>query len=188
MASTNNTRKSMKKVEVPENKIETKVEAKIEVEEKVKTYSPEDLIPCRSLVNGALYIEGSRSKILYSWADCGDVVDVEYRDLIYMVRTRENVNIYSPRIIIEDDDFIEQNKGVKDLYDSMYTTGDLKDIIALPVSRMKSEIKKLPIGAKNTLKGIASTMIDAHTLDSVQKIKALDEIFGTQMLLTLAQE
>lgn len=71
-----------------------------EVKEDVKTFSPEDTIPCRSLVSGGLYIEGARSHILYSWADCGDVVDVEYRDLIYLVRTREDVNIYSPRIII----------------------------------------------------------------------------------------
>ena len=123
-----------------------------EVKEDVKTFLPEDTIPCRSLVSGGLYIEGARSHILYSWADCGDVVDVEYRDLIYLVRTREDVNIYSPRIIIEDEDFVEQNKSVK------------------------------------ALKGIASTMIESHALDSVHRIKALDEIFGTKMLLTLVQE
>lgn len=153
-----------------------------------RTFSPEDTIPCRSIVSGALYIEGNRSHILYSWADCGDVVDVEYRDLIYLVRTRENTTIYSPRIIIEDEDFVEQNKSVKDLYDSMYTTSDLNQIISLPVTRMKSEIEKLPKGAKEAVKGIASTMINSHALDSVQKIKALDEIFGTNMLLTLVQE
>ena len=140
------------------------------------------------LVSGGLYIEGSRSHILYSWADCGDVVDVEYRDLVYLVRTREDVNIYSPRIIIEDEDFIEQNKSVKDFYDSMYTTGDLNDILLLPISDMKSAIEQLPRGAKESIKGIASTMINSHILDSVQKIKVLDEIFGTNMLLTLVQE
>ena len=113
---------------------------------------------------------------------------MEYRDLVYLVRTREDVNIYSPRIIIEDEDFIEQNKSVKDFYDSMYTTGDLNDILLLPVSDMKSAIEQLPSGAKESIKGIASTMINSHILDSVQKIKVLDEIFGTNMLLTLVQE
>lgn len=159
-----------------------------EVKEDVKTFAPEDTIRCRSLVSGGLYIEGSRSHILYSWADCGDVADVEYRDLIYLVRTREDPNIYSPRIIIEDEDFVAQNKSVKDFYDSMYTTGDLNEILLLPVSQMKTEIGKLPKGAKESIKGIASTLIDSHVLDSVQKIKALDEIFGTNMLLTLVQE
>lgn len=156
------------------------------VEERI--FNPEDTIPCRSIVSGGLYIEGSRSHILYSWADCGDVEDVEYRDLIYLVRTRANANIYSPRIIIEDEDFINQNKSVKDFYDSMYDTSDLNQILLLPISQMKAEIANLPIGAKESIKGIAATMIDSHVLDSIQRIKALDEIFGTNMLLTLVQE
>lgn len=156
------------------------------VEERI--FNPEDTIPCRSIVSGGLYIEGSRSHILYSWADCGDVEDVEYRDLIYLVRTRANANIYSPRIIIEDEDFINQNKSVKDFYDSMYDTSDLNQILLLPISQMKAEIANLPIGAKESIKGIAATMIDSHVFDSVQRIKALDEIFGTNMLLTLVQE
>lgn len=159
-----------------------------DIKTEVKKFEPEDVIPCRSLVSGGLYIEGSRSHILYSWADCGDVVDVEYRDLIYLVRTREDVNIYSPRIIIEDDDFVEQNKAVKDLYESMYDVSDLNEILSLPKLQMIDAIKKLPKGAKEAVKGIASTLIESHMLDSVQKIKALDNIFGTKMLLTLVQE
>lgn len=108
--------------------------------------------------------------------------------MIYLVRTRANANIYSPRIIIEDEDFIAQNKSVKDFYDSMYDTSDLNQILLLPISQMKTEISKLPVGAKESIKGIAATMIDSHVLDSVQRIKALDEIFGTNMLLTLVQE
>lgn len=164
-----------------ENKVsETKTQQKI--------FLPEDTIPCRSIVSGGLYIEGSRSHILYSWADCGDVVDVEYRDLIYLVRTRETANIYLPRIIIEDEDFVEQNKSVKDLYESMYEVSDLNEILELPIPQMIDTIKKLPKGAKESVKGIASTLIESHMLDSVHRIKALDEIFGTKMLLTLVQE
>ena len=91
-------------------------------------------------------------------------------------------------IIIEDEDFVEQNKSVKDLYESMYETSDLNEILNLPVPQMSETIKKLPKGAKEALKGIVSTMIESHALDSVHKIKALDEIFGTKMLLTLVQE
>lgn len=173
---------------VSENTSNDTVTENVETVKKQKVFGQEDLIPCRSIISGGLYIEGMRSKVLYTWADYNDVVEVEYRDLIYMVRTREDANIYTPRIIIEDDDFIEQNKFVKDLYESMYTTSDLRDIINLPINQMKVEVNKLPAGIKSSLKGIASTMIANRSLDSVQKIKALDEIFGTQMLLTLAQE
>ena len=179
---TNNVSNNTPKEEIKETVKET------ESKKEERVFAPEDTIPCRSLVSGGLYIEGSRSHILYSWADCGDVVDMEYRDLVYLVRTREDVNIYSPRIIIEDDDFVEQNKPVKDLYDSMYKASDLNEILSLPTPQMVDTINKLPKGAKESIKGIASTMINSHILDSVQKIKVLDEIFGTNMLLTLVQE
>lgn len=169
---------------VSENNNTVKEETVIEP----RVFEPTDLIPCRSIVSGPLYIEGARTKALYSWADYDDVQDVEYQDLIYMVRSRDNVNIYYPRIIVLDEEFIAQSKALTDLYNSMYTTVDLRDIIKLPIRRMIEEVEKLPNGAKESLKGIVSTMIDGHELDSVQKIKALDEIFGTKNLLTLAQE
>lgn len=157
-------------------------------ESKSRKFLQEDLIPCKSIVSGGLYVEGARSKMLYTWADYDDVVEVEYRDLLFMVRSRENSTIYEPRIIVLDNDFISQNKALADFYESMYTTDDLREIIKLPVPKMKKEIEKLPEGIRNAIKGLAATMIDTRTLDSVQKIKALDEIFGTSMLLTLVQE
>lgn len=153
-----------------------------------KTFGQEDLIPCRSMISGQLFIEGARSKLLYTFADYGDVCDIEYRDLIYLVRSYQNKIIYEPWIIIEDEDFIEQNPKLSELYTKMYTDGDLIEVINLPVNQMVSTIKSLPSGCQNALKGIAATMIDSGALDSIRKIKALDEIFGTNMMLTLVQE
>lgn len=70
----------------------------------------------------------------------------------------------------------------------MYEVSDLNEILELPIPQMVDTIKRLPKGAKESVKGIASTLIESHMLDSVHKIKALDEIFGTKMLLTLVQE
>ena len=58
----------------------------------------------------------------------------------------------------------------------------------MPTTQMGEYIKALPVGCKNAIKGVAATMIDNGSLDSIQKIKALDEIFETNMLLTLVQE
>lgn len=157
-------------------------------EVKVRTFEQEDLIPCRSIVSGQLFIEGVRSKLLYRWADYGDVVDVEYRDLIYMVRSSGDVNMYQPRIIVEDEDFISQNGKLKEFYDSMYTVDDLREIINAPVNQLKEIINNLPVGCRDSVRDLAVTMIDEKRLDSVSRIKALDEIFGTQMMLTLSED
>lgn len=172
-------------------KATTKNEDVKETKEPVKkerVFQQTDAIPCRSITNGPLYLTGIRSGIPYTWADYNDVQDVEYRDLIYLARTSGNKYVYKPRFIIEDEDFVAQNPKIKELYDSMFTTDDLRDIVKLPVKSMVAEINKLPEGAKDSFKGLVSTMIYDHALDSVQKIKAIDEIFGTKMLLMLAQE
>lgn len=182
------TTKTPMQKKVVQESVEQVTEPAVEEKLQPKTFEPTDMIPCRSMTNGPLYIMGTRSGILYTWADYNDIQEMEYRDLMYLVRSPQNKEIYAPRIIIEDETIIAQNKNLAALYDSLYTAGDLRDIVKLPVKQMIDAIQNLPIGAKESFKGLISTMIDSHQLDSVQKIKAIDEIFGTRLLLTLAQE
>lgn len=153
---------------------------------KVKKFAKTTLIPCRSICTGVLYVEGPNSKNDYMWWDFGDVQDVQYQDLDAYVK-RHATCVYKPQFIIEDDDYIAQNPDIKAVYDSMYTTSDLRDILNLPVSQMKKAIMELPLGAKEAIRGLAPTMIENKKLDSIEKIRVLDEIFGTQLILTVAQ-
>ena len=139
-----------------------------------KKYDKEDVIPCKSITNGKLLVDGEKSGILYRWADYGDIEEIEYQDLIYMIRAHR-VSVYKPRFIIQDEEFVAQHK-------------DLKDILNLPVAQMRKAIEELPEGAFESIKGVAASMIHSGQYDSVKKIKVLDEIFDTKLLLTLAQE
>lgn len=178
-----------KKTAVP---VETKdveqenVETEIKEEPKIRKYEKEDIIPCRSFTNGKLLVTGEKSGILYRWADYGDIEEVEYQDLVYMIRSHKAC-ITRPRFIIQDEEFLTQYPDLKTLYDSLYTQKDLTDILNLPVYQMKSAIAELPNSARESLKGIAASMIMSGKYDSVKKITALDEIFETHLLLTLAQ-
>lgn len=146
-------------------------------------FDKEDLVTCKSITDGELFMVGAKSRILYKWADYGDVQDVEYQDLVYDVHLSGNSS-YSkyPSFIILNDDFIAQNKAIKEVYDKMYSVGDLRDILNLSVDEMANAISHLPDGAKDAILGVAGRMINDRTLDSVAKIRALDEIFGTDML------
>lgn len=174
---------------------EMKEEAPTVTEEKIekmsaktpRKYEKEDVILCKSITNGKLLVDGDKSGNLYRWADYGDVEEVEYQDLIYMVRSHKAC-VLRPRFIIQDKDFVEQHSELKELYNSLYSTKDLTDILNLPISQMKSAIAELPDGAYDAIKGVAASMITSGRYDSVKKIKALDEIFDTHLLLTLAQE
>ena len=148
-----------------------------------KKFEAMDGVLCRSIVDGVLVMEGIKSKNFYKWADMNDVAEVEYQDLVSAVRSNTSY-VYSPHFIIEDEDFLEQFPQVQKVYDSMYTTSDLKEILKLPISAMMNEIESLPNGSKDNLREIAGKMVLNGQLDSVQKIKALDDYYKTNFLVT----
>lgn len=149
-------------------------------------HANDDLIPCKSITNGGLYVTGEKTKMLYSFADYGDEVEIEYQDLIYMIRSRDKA-VYEPRLFIMDKAIVDEYPELSKVYEALYSVKDLKEVLKLPTAQMQKTIDSLPKGSVETLKGLVSTMIDNHQLDSVSKIKALDAILGTNHLLLLAQ-
>ncbi len=147
-----------------------------------KKFAVDESILCRSITSGGLYMEGPKSGLLYSWVDYGDECDVEYRDLVALVRGKSQF-VFAPLFIIDDEDFINEFSQLKQFYDDSYTVKDLEGVLDLPCDSMIATIKTLPKGAIASLKTIASTQVSNGRLDSMKKIKALDDIFGTELNL-----
>ena len=145
-----------------------------------KVFKDSDGIPCRSITQGALYMEGAKTHMLYEWVEYGDVTMVEYADLAAAVRTKSWF-MFSPAFIVEDDDFIEQNAQLKKFYNENYSVHDLEKILRLPIEKMKEEVTALPKSAKESLKSLAAASITEGTLDSVKRIKVLDELFDANL-------
>ena len=158
-------------------------ESQVEEVKKVKKFDKEDLIPCRSITVGKLYLDGVKSNTPYMWMDYGDTEDVEYQDLAAMVRSKNNTYIYGSLFIIEDDDFINEFPTLKKFYEDQYSIKELESVLDLSIRDMIATIKDLPKGARESLKNIASTKVVNGELDSIKKIKALDELFGTELNL-----
>ncbi len=154
------------------------------VEEK-KKFKDTDLIPCMSVIVGALFFEGDRSKELYCWEYAGDVVEVEYRDLISAVRKHDKA-VYQPRFIIQNDDFLKEHEDIVLMYANLYSPEDYRKILSLAPDVMKQTIERMPEGAKKSLKNFAIQAIGDGTLDSIQRVKVIDEVYGTQLLLKLS--
>ena len=162
---------------------EAAVETKKSTERKFKD---SDLLPCLSITGGELFVIGEKSNTLYVWSGEGDVVDVEYRDIVAAMRGGKTY-IYNPNFIVQDDDFVKQNKDIAKLYESLWTAQNLRDILALSPTDMRHCVEKLPNGAKESLKSIAMSAVNDGSLDSIKKVKILDDIFHTDMMIRLAQ-
>ena len=148
-------------------------------------YAPDDLIPCRSVTYGELLLSAPKSKLMYVWANYNDVTEVEFQDLQALKSTRSNY-LFRPRIVIEDEELVEQwSKDFKDMY-SKITHVDVEEIFDLPLGKFKTALKNAPKGVQQAVKNIAGEKIMNGSLDSLAKIKAIDEILNTDLKLYLS--
>lgn len=161
--------------------VEEKIEEKV-TEKKKRVFKDSDPILCMSITPGQLGMFGLKTNIHYSWVARGDETEVEYQDLVAAIRSGKK-HITEPYFIIKDDDFLEAFPNVKKLYGDMYSIKDLRSVITdLDANSMKLTINSLPSGAKESIKNIVSSMIMNGQIDSVSKIKTLDEIYDTKFM------
>ena len=163
---------------------EVNAEAKKEkvTQKSVRKYAPTDRIPCRSLTYGELLLTGPKTKLLHTWANYGDVTEMEYQDLQALKSTRSSY-LFKPRFIIEDEELVEQWAGdFKKMYDDIVEM-DVEALFRLPIGQLKAKLKKAPAGVQLAVKNMAGEKIMNGTLDSLAKIKAIDEVLDTQLML-----
>ena len=158
-------------------------EVKEEVVKKKKS-APEELIPCVSITPRQFFFSAKNSGTLYTFADIDDVVEIEFRDLDYAARSSDKIML-KPRFIVQDSDFINLHSKLDDIYSALHSTSDLESIIKMTPAKMEKIIPSLPLGAKDALKIIAATMVDKGELDSLQRIKKLDKLLGTELFTKL---
>lgn len=152
----------------------------VNVEEN-KVFTDSDYILCRSVWSGGLNVV-SQSGNLYEFKGYGSECEINYRDLVTMIR-RGSSHVFLPRFVILDEDFLEDFPTIQKVYGEMYTKEDLVEILDLPVSRMKTEIAKLPDATKNSMRNLVATQIANGRLDSIAKVRALTEIFNSDFNL-----
>jgi predicted nuclease of restriction endonuclease-like RecB superfamily len=142
-----------------------------------KNFSASDGILCKSVTVGSLFMESGATKTVYRWPEYGSEIEVEYRDLATEVRAHSKF-VFTPRFIIEDEDFLEQFPEVVKFYEENYAIKDLRKILKLDVDEMIKVAQALPATAFEQLRTIVSTQIGDGTLDSMRKIRALSELFN----------
>lgn len=167
---------------VVEEEVKTDAKKAKPVQKAVRKFAPGDMIPCRSITYGELLLTGAKTKLLYTWANYGDVTEMEYQDLQALKSTRSSY-LFKPRFIIEDEELVEQWSGdFKKMYDEIVEM-DVESLFRLPVGQLKAKLKKAPAGVQLAVKNVAGEKIMNGSLDSLAKIKAIDEVLGTQLML-----
>lgn len=150
---------------------------------KVK-HDPNELVLCRSVRFGGLRLIGPKTRMAYTWANEGDVREVEYQDLLSW-RALRSPYLFKPMIIIEDEEICEEWKAdLGELYTELQQI-DLKAMFKLPHRQFVSQLKKLPEGIKSTVQNMAYSMIQDGSLYDLRIIKSIDEILGTELIMMI---
>lgn len=172
----------VEETEVLDEVVSTKQESKKAPAKVTRKYAPDELITCRSITYGELLLAGKKSKLLYSWANYGDTTEVEYQDLQALKSTKSSY-LYRPRFVVEDEELVEQwGKDFVDMYKNIVDV-DAEDLFKLPIGQFKAKLKKATKGVQQAVKNIAGEKIMNGSLDSLAKIKAIDEVLGTDLKL-----
>lgn len=152
-----------------------------------KTFPASEPVMCTSVTAGELIMIGKKTKNLYRWSEYGDRTEVEYQDLQSAKLTRSQY-IYQPLIMIENEDLLDTWNDVQELYNkAMHLGSDISALFNLDNAAFERTLKSLPAGFKRTLKTMAYSMAEDGTLDSLRKIRIIDEVLGTD-IITMIKE
>lgn len=161
--------------------VEAKEPVKVNVE---KEYEPYDLIKCRSVTAGELYIGSTETKSgnLYIFSDVDEVVEIEYQDLLNF-KQKHSPFLYKPTFIIEDDEFLKQPRwgDVAKLYTQIANPEEIKKILTLNADALRKFLQKTNPTIRRTVVDVATEMLENKSLDSIGKIQVIDEICGTEL-------
>lgn len=174
-------------VETPAVEVPVKT-TKTAPKKEYRQFNQTDLILCRSVTAGWLGVSG-KSGQYYVFENFGDECEIEYQDL-FALKSRHSNYIYAPHFVIEDEELLENPRwaDVAKFYDEeVYTLEDVDAVLNLPTANFKSALQKLPRGLAKSLQVKVAEKIEDGTFDSLQKIKMIDEVFGTDFRSILAE-
>ena len=159
-------------------------EVVVETVKEAKKFKDTDLVACLCMFPGTVGMTGRRTGNVYLWEDMGVTEYVEYQDLRSEVLNKKSMYIYKPLIIVEDEDFLDQNPTLEKMYKDMYTPDEIISKIRKETPEgMRKFVEALPTGIKDSVKNIASTMMHDGILYDIRKIRILDNIFETDLEL-----
>lgn len=165
-------------------KVEENVQEIANAVEKQIDYAPTDGVLCRSVTAGELGMIGRKTGTLYLWANCGDCIEVEYQDLKAENLVR-SVYLYSPLFVVEDEALLstkEWSRLNEEVYSKLYSADDIDSFFSLDNGNFKRILMEMPSGMKNTIRSLTATKIQDGSLDSLTKIKIIDEVLDTDFI------
>lgn len=168
-----------------------KMEQKI-VEKKIKTrlmLNDADELLVRSNVFGKLIYINDRIGTETEWDESGEIQSLSVKDIKDM-KAKQQAFFKNEWITIVEYPDIDENHDIKDVYDALqlgkyYKENELydsvDDIFDMNEEKIRKCVNDMSESVKLTLIVRANDKIEDGTLDSIKKVKLLEEILGCEL-------
>ena len=178
-----------KKVETLDtSKVEQKSISKPK-KQKLVLKDDDELLVKSNVFGGLLYINHKTGDET-NWVDQGDIQPMSARDLKDMKAKQLSFFKENWISIIDSDDVDFDEYTINDIYDALQVgryykdtviPNDLDEIFTWSIDEMKTKIKLMPVTIRETIIIRANDKIKDGTLDSISKVKAIEEVLGCEL-------
>ena len=114
------------------------------------------------------------------WDSHGDVQPMDYAE----VQTMKNAHkrFFQDNWVTIDDPDIIQALGISGLYKNAVDRNDIKALFGMSPNVIRKRVSAMSDGMKSTVRSAAKLAVDNGTLDSVQRIRALEEALDCSLM------
>jgi len=186
--TTNTTQESVQKTQPKKATAKTNTGAKTTQRKKRVKPDLNELVACRSVVDGGLTYKSKKSGTRVRWDNFGDEEYLEVGELVTM-RSSDKKFLYEPWIIVEDDqgDVIEF-LGLKKMYEDMIGIDEIENLFKKSPKKISELLKKTPSGIKETVASKARKAIENGDLYDLRVIGVLEKELGVQLKIFLDED
>lgn len=187
MTVTTNSRKKTSAKSTSVKEPTSKKEAVVETPSPVKRkYEKDDMIPVKSLFEGEVILVGRRTKQDYHMTELGEVIEVEYQDINAEIISGQSPYIYTPLILVMDEELVSTKPKLKALYESLVSIEDIHRVIEDgDIDELREMVKHMPKGQIDLTKNIVASKIEEGQLGNMRIVKNIDRLFGTEFATQL---
>ncbi|MGF6375109.1 hypothetical protein M2140_000143 [Clostridiales Family XIII bacterium PM5-7] len=139
----------------------------------------DELIECKSVRFGHLRYESKKTGNIYEWSNFGDLVMVEYGDLLPLKASKSKF-LLEPWFLIEDDELIEE-WGLGEIYSYYNEFDDVEDFLRQDAKTIRKKLPRAPKGYKDLIAQTAGRMLRDGGLDSLASVKVIDDVLNTSL-------
>ncbi len=173
--------KAVKVEEVVQEVQEAVEEVKVTPKPEKKKYDADDLISVRSGVSGKLvYKSLLNNGYSCEWEKFGDTQQVPFGEL--RTAAGSQPNFYKKKYWLFDNEEDVVALGVKHFYADMVGIEDVMSVFKMPMADFDAKVKPLNAQLRETIAKEARILYMKGELDSIKRIKALEDATGFSIM------